>query len=240
MRRQINPVFFIFLVLLVLNSFRQGEFSDPLAWLMRMVLIIPGVVIGLSFHEFAHGWAAYKLGDPTPKMQGRVTVNPAAHIDPLGFIALMFAGFGWGVPVEINPNNFKKRRRDELLVSLAGVTMNLIVAIAFGIIMRIILMAAGTEFVMSGLGSSLWTILYNVISINLVLMIFNLIPVPPLDGFTVVTELFNIRHTQLYYTIYNNGFFILMALIIFGITGMIISPGVNFFMGLIENLIIYS
>ena len=93
-------------------------------------MMLPGIIIGLAFHEFAHAAVAFKLGDPTPKMQGRVTINPLAHIDPVGLAALLFAGFGWGVPVQINPSNFKKRRRDELLVSLAGVTMNLVIAIA--------------------------------------------------------------------------------------------------------------
>ncbi|MCB6993309.1 site-2 protease family protein [bacterium 210820-DFI.6.37] len=208
-------------------------------WLISTILIIPGVVIGLSFHEFAHGWVAYKLGDPTPKFQGRVTVNPKAHIDPIGFVALMLAGFGWGVPVEINPNNFKNRRRDELLVSLAGVVMNLIIAVVFGFIMKLVLMGAGAGFIDSSLGGALWTILLYVVQINLVLMIFNLIPVPPLDGFSIITELFNIRHTQLYYTIYNNGFFILMALIIFDITDLILTPGVSFFMELIWDYIIF-
>lgn len=208
-------------------------------WLMETILVIPGVVIGLSFHEFAHGWTAYKLGDPTPKFQGRVTISPLAHIDPIGFVALLFAGFGWGVPVEINPNNFKNRRRDELIVSLAGVAMNFIMAIVFAFIMKAILIAGGSTFIMSGLGSALWDILVYVVQINLVLMIFNLIPVPPLDGFSVVTEIFNIKHTQLYYTIYNNGFFILMALILFDITDMILTPGVSFFMNLIVNHIVF-
>lgn len=207
-------------------------------WLMETILIIPGVVIGLSFHEFAHGWTAYKLGDPTPKFQGRVTISPLAHIDPIGFVALLFAGFGWGVPVEINPNNFKNRRRDELIVSLAGVVMNLIMAIVFAFIMKAVMIAGGSAFIMSGLGGALRDILLYVVQINLVLMIFNLIPVPPLDGFSVVTEIFNIKHTPLYYTIYNNGFFILMLLILFDITDMILTPGVKFFMNLIVNCII--
>ncbi|MCI9596827.1 MAG: site-2 protease family protein [Firmicutes bacterium] len=208
-------------------------------WFMETILIIPGVVIGLAFHEFAHGWTAYKLGDPTPKFQGRVTINPMAHIDPIGFVALLLAGFGWGVPVEINPNNFKNRRRDELIVSLAGVVMNLILAIVFAFIMKAVVLIGGPAFIMGGLGGALWQILLYVIQINLVLMIFNLIPVPPLDGFSVVTEIFNIKHTQLYYTIYNNGFFILMALILFDITDMILTPGVQFFMNLIGNYIIF-
>lgn len=236
LRGRINPIFLIFLVLLLFSSIRH--YSSPMEWFIQTILLIPGVVIGISFHEFAHGWVAWKLGDPTPKFQGRLTINPKAHVDPIGLIALMLAGFGWGRPVEINPNNFKNRRRDELLVSLAGVVMNLIVAVVFAFIIKLIYMFAGVPFLMSDVGQILMTILYCVIQLNLVLMIFNLIPVPPLDGFSIITEIFNIRHTQLYYTIYNNGFFILMILILFNITGIILSPGVDFFMTLLDTYII--
>ena len=235
MRRRIDPVFLIFLVLMLFTSLRR--YSSPAEWFIQTILIIPGVVIGLSFHEFAHGWVAWKLGDPTPKFQGRVTVNPKAPIDPIGFVALLVAGFGWGQPVEINPNNFKHRRRDELLVSLAGVVMNLIVAVVFALIVKLLFMVTGVDFLTGDFGNILWTILYYVIYINLVLMIFNLIPVPPLDGFSIISEIFNIKHTNLYYTIYNNGFFILMALILFDITDLILTPGVEFFMTLLNRLI---
>lgn len=238
MRRQINPVLFICLILMVFNSFRRGAFSSPMDWLMGTIMMIPGIVIGLSFHEFAHAWVACKLGDMTPKFQGRVTINPKAHVDPIGLIALLFAGFGWGVPVEINPSNFRNRRRDELLVSLAGVVMNLIVAIVFAIIIKILITAGGTQLWNSGLGNALWTILFYVIQINLVLMVFNLIPVPPLDGFSIITELFNLRHTEFYYTIYNNGSFILLLLILLGVTNTILTPCVNFFLNLFQYFIL--
>lgn len=234
MKRRIDPIFLIFLVLMLFSSISSGAFSDPKAWLLEKLLIIPGIIIGLSFHEFAHGFVAYKLGDPTPKLQGRVTINPMAHVDPIGFVALLLAGFGWGVPVQINPSNFKNRRRDELLVSLAGVTMNLLLAVVFAFIMKFVLMFGGG----GAIGSILGDMVFYVIYINLVLMIFNLIPVPPLDGFSVITELFNIKHTQLYYTIYNNGFFILMALILFDITDKILTPGIEFFLGLLTTYII--
>ena len=139
--------------------------------------------------------------------------------------------------MEINPNNFKHRRRDELLVSLAGVVMNLIVAVVFALIVKLLFMVTGVDFLTGDFGNILWTILYYVIYINLVLMIFNLIPVPPLDGFSIISEIFNIKHTNLYYTIYNNGFFILMALILFDITDLILTPGVEFFMTLLNRLI---
>lgn len=238
MRRNFNITFLILIVVLLSNAFRRGAFSDPMNWLMGELMMLPGIIIGLAFHEFAHAAVAFKLGDPTPKMQGRVTINPLAHIDPVGLAALLFAGFGWGVPVQINPSNFKKRRRDELLVSLAGVTMNLVIAIVFAIVAKILYMTMGPSFLSGSVGSILWMMIMYVIQINLVLMIFNLIPCPPLDGFSIISEIFNIKHTEIYWTLYRYGDWILIALIIFGITGRIISPCVNFLFGILSGFII--
>ena len=238
MRRNFNITFLILIVVLLSNAFRRGAFSDPMNWLMGELMMLPGIIIGLAFHEFAHAAVAFKLGDPTPKMQGRVTINPLAHIDPVGLAALLFAGFGWGVPVQINPSNFKKRRRDELLVSLAGVTMNLVIAIVFAIVAKILYMTMGPSFLSGSVGSILWMMIMYVIQINLVLMIFNLIPCPPLDGFSIISEIFIIKHTEIYWTLYRYGVWILIALIIFGITGRIISPCVNFLFGILSSFII--
>lgn len=237
MRRNFDITFVILIVILALSAFRHGDFADPMDWLMSRLKMLPGIIIGLAFHEFAHAKVAYKLGDPTPKMQGRVTINPLAHIDPVGLAALLFVDFGWGVPVQINPSNFRHRRRDELMVALAGVTMNLIIAIVFAIIAKVLYMTAGAVFLSSGVGSILWFMIMYVIQINLVLMIFNLIPCPPLDGFSIISEIFNIKHTEFYWTLYRYGNWILIALIIFGITGMIISPCVQFFMSVLNNFI---
>lgn len=237
MRRNFDMTFLILIVILALNSFRRGAFSDPIQWLMGELMMLPGIIIGLAFHEFAHAKVAYKLGDPTPKMQGRVTINPLAHIDPVGLAALFFAGFGWGIPVQINPANFKNRRRDELMVSLAGVVMNLIVAVIFAIVAKLLYMTAGPVFLSGSLGSTLWMMIMYVIQINLVLMIFNLIPCPPLDGFSIISEIFNIKHTQAYWTLYRYGNWILIALIIFGITSRIISPCVTFLFSLLSSFI---
>lgn len=237
MNRRIDPVFAVFLVIMLFSSI--GRYGSVGEWFYHTLLIIPGVIVAISFHEFAHGWVAYKLGDPTPKFQQRLTVNPAAHIDPVGLVALMFCGFGWGRPVEINPTNFKNRRKGEFLTAIAGVVMNLIIAIVFGFIMKLVISVAGYEFMYTSLGEAVMMVLVYVIHVNLVLMIFNLIPVPPLDGFTVVTELFNVKRTPAYYTVCRYGSLILLALILFDITDMILSPCVQFFMMLISNYIIY-
>ncbi|MBR5489383.1 MAG: site-2 protease family protein [Firmicutes bacterium] len=235
--RNVNPVFAVFMIMMLFSSMRS--YTSVGDWFFHILMVIPGVIVGISFHEFAHGWAALKMGDPTAKFQGRLTVNPAAHIDPVGFIALMFCGFGWGRPVEVNPNNFKNRRKGEIIVSLAGVVMNLIIAVLTGVVIKLIVTFAGWDFISTSLGNIIFTILILVIQINLVLMVFNLIPVPPLDGFTVITEIFNLRFTKTYYTMIRYGYFILLALILFDVTQLVISPCVGFFMDLITNLIIY-
>ena len=236
MRRRIDPVFAVFMVLMLFSSMRS--YSSVGDWFYHILMIIPGVIVGISFHEFAHGWVAYKMGDPTPKFQGRLTVNPAAHIDPVGLVALMFAGFGWGRPVEINPANFKNRKKGEFLTSIAGVVMNLLIAVIFGFIVKLVIGIGGGSFALSSLGGIVVDVLMYVIMINLVLMIFNLIPVPPLDGFTIVTELFNVKRTPAYFTVVRYGSLILLGLILFNVTGMIISPCVNAIMELITNVII--
>ena len=238
MRRNIDVSFLILIVILAFNSLRRGAFDDPAGWLMNILMLLPAIIIGLSFHEYAHAVTAYKMGDPTPKMQGRVTINPMAHIDWLGFAALVFCGFGWGVPVEINPANFRNRRKGELLVSLAGVAMNLLIAVIFAVVDKLLVVFLGYSFLSGSFGSILWTMIMYIIQINLVLMIFNLIPCPPLDGFSVISEIFNIKHTGFYWTLYRYGDWILIGLIIFGITGMIISPCVEFFFGLLQKFIL--
>lgn len=223
---------------MVILNFLDGEFSDPMGWLMDKLILLPGIVIGLSFHEFAHGYVSYKLGDPTPKLQGRLTINPAAHIDPFGFIALLFAGFGWGVPVQIDPRYYKHRRRDELLVSLAGVVMNFIIAVLFAVMIKLLFIAE-PGWLNGSLGDIVIEIIMYVIQINLVLMIFNLLPVPPLDGFGIVTQIFDLQKYRWYYQVYDKGFLILLVLILLGVTDKVLSPAVNFMWGWIVNTIIF-
>ncbi len=225
MRRFVSsPMLFIIVILLV-SSAMSGRFDNLGDWFMHLVLMLPGIIIGLSFHEYGHALVAVKCGDPTPKNQGRLTINPLAHVDPIGLACLAFVGFGWGVPVQINPRNFKHPRRDELLVSLAGVVMNFILAIVFTGILRLCYMS--DTMVSSSFGSIACEVIIYVVQINLVLLVFNLIPIPPLDGFGIITQLFNLRNTRFYYTVYNNGFFILVILILFGLTDRILGPIIN-------------
>lgn len=239
-RSTINITLVIFLALLLLHGIRSGEFSDPKHWFIKTLMLLPGIIIGIAFHEYAHALSASKLGDPTPKFQGRVTLNPIAHIEPFGFIALIFCGFGWGKPVMINPNNFRKRRRDELIVGLSGVVMNLVLAVVFTALLKFLLLTMGSAFSIgspsAGLRYYLQLMVIYAVQINLVLMIFNLIPVPPLDGFGVIIEIFNLKNTQFYRVVYEYGQWILLILLLFGIVGRILQPAVSICMNLLFNI----
>ena len=240
-RSQGNILLIVFLVLMLLQSIRAGEFSDPKAWFLSTVMLLPGIIIGIAFHEYGHALVASKLGDPTPRLQGRLTINPIAHLEPFGFIALIFCGFGWGKPVEIDPAYFRNRRRDELLVSVAGVVMNLILAIVFTIVFKIVLSTAGSAFSYSAGGATDFRyyfelMIYYVIEINLVLMIFNLIPVPPLDGFNIIVEIFNLRNTDFYRLAYNYGQWILLVLLFMGFVSRILSPAVMWCMNTLFSI----
>jgi Zn-dependent protease len=217
-------------ILLVMRVLDYDFFSHPLLSLKsmftQMLYIIPGIIIGITVHEFAHAFVAYKLGDQTPKIQKRVSLNPYRHVDPIGFVALLIIGFGWGKPVQVNPYAFKHPRRDNLLTDVAGVITNFIIAFLFAGLASLILKNLGTQMYMIGPGfyMAVSEVLTYAIYMNLVLMIFNLLPVPPLDGFGIITEIFNLRGKPIYTQIYNMGFPILMILIIFRIPSKVISP----------------
>ena len=218
MRRPFNGnyVMLIFLVLMVFNSIRSGRYDSPADWLLDTLYRLPAIVIGITIHEYAHARTAWKLGDQTPMSQGRVTLNPLAHIDPFGIIALIFVGFGWGRPVQVNPYAFRKNRRlANLIIDVVGVATNCVAAF---------LCTALLFFVQNGALSS---ILFYIVFFNLVLMLFNLLPIPPLDGFGILTEIFDLRRQSWYHSLYNYGSIILLLFILLGLAGRILSPALN-------------
>lgn len=153
-----------------------------------IIISLPGVIVAMTFHEFAHAWAATKLGDETPRQQGRLSLNPISHIDPVGLICLMLLGFGWGKPVQINPRNFDGKysiSKAEAIVAAAGPIMNFILAFVFLIIYAIFGMTVTTITTTTNVISS---ILISIISVNLGLGVFNLIPIYPLDGAKVLNN----------------------------------------------------
>lgn len=194
--------------------------------LLSLLLTLPAVLIAITFHEFAHGFAADKLGDDTPRRQGRLNLNPLSHLDPVGTVMLIFAGFGWGKPVEINSRNFNRNVKmnvGEAIVAAAGPVMNIILAFVFAIIYMAIWKFAPT-FVATQVGGIIMILLTACITVNVGLGIFNLIPLPPLDGSKIIGGFlpYNIRG---WFERYYNIFYIIFIVIwVTGIAGIIISP----------------
>lgn len=194
--------------------------------LMGLLLTLPGVIIAITFHEFAHAYAAYKLGDDTAKMQGRLNLNPLSHMDPVGFVLLIFAHVGWGKPVQINPRNFDRKysaSAGEAIVSVAGPLMNFILAIVFTVLYFVLLKFA-TSFILSQVGMIIITIIQSTIIVNVGLGVFNLIPLPPLDGSKIFRNFMSYNVKQ-WLDKYERVFYIVfLVLWISGLAGKIISP----------------
>jgi len=156
------------------------------AFIVGLVLRLPVVLFSLTIHEFMHAWTAYKCGDDTAYRMGRVTLNPLPHLDLLGTLALLFAPIGWAKPVPIQPMNFRRPRRDDILVSGAGVAANFALGIACGLTLRF----AGAPLAGTGrLGALFLSLIYIGCFINFGLAVFNLLPVPPLDGSHILEHL---------------------------------------------------
>ena len=182
-----DPFMMAIFIILILENL-SSYISNPSA-LLSLVLSIPGLLIAISFHEFAHAFVADKLGDDTPRRKGRLSLNPLAHLDPYGTFLMIFAGFGWGKPVEINPLNFNRKvsmKGGSAMVAAAGPIMNFILAIVFSVLYGILLR---TSFVTSTVGEVISNIILYTISMNVGLGVFNLIPLPPLDGSKILLAL---------------------------------------------------
>ncbi len=190
--------------------------------LSELLTLLPAILIGLTFHEFAHGWVAYRLGDNTARNQGRLTLNPLAHIDPVGFLMMIFFHFGWAKPVPVNPYNLRADpARGMLLVSLAGPAANFVLALVSSLLLGI------GVFQFVPYANYVYYILYLTMQINVILAIFNLIPVPPLDGSKILAGLLP-GQSQFIYGMETYGTIILMILLFTGVLGKILWPLVSF------------
>ena len=191
--------------------------------LLDIALMLPAIVLGLTFHELAHGWTAYKLGDNTALYAGRLTINPLAHIDPIGLLLLLVAHFGWAKPVPVNPNNLRGNAgRGMMLVSLAGPAANMVIAIIGAVLLGLVNWQL----------PYMKAILYLIIEINVVLAVFNLLPIPPLDGSKILAGIIPGRQEWLH-NLETYGMIILLVLMFFtniigSILNFFITPIVNF------------
>ncbi|MBS4024550.1 MAG: site-2 protease family protein [Clostridia bacterium] len=192
-----------------------------------IVSILPGILVAIAFHEYAHGKVADLLGDPTPRYQGRLTINPISHLDIMGTLLFIIAGFGWAKPVEVNPLNFRgDKRRGMMLVALAGPAMNLTMAFLGTLVLAFV----GTNFYVN---LFVWPlVLYNVI-----LAVFNLIPVPPLDGSKILAGILPREAAGYVYQLEAYGPLILLLLIFTGATQTIIMPIVGTILGILNSLL---
>lgn len=194
---------------------------------MNFLYSLPGLLVAIVFHELAHGYTAYLLGDNTAKDAGRLSLNPIRHIDPIGFISLLVFKFGWAKPVPINSNNFQNRKRDTILVSLAGPFSNFIIALVVGNILYSIPIRN--------------TILHNMIMMtliyNIVLCVFNLLPFPPLDGSKILASLLPRKLEYLFYKYERYMYLILILLIFTNTIDKILGPTINIMLNIIYNII---
>ncbi len=194
--------------------------GDPLAFLQSLILKIPALLLAVTIHECAHGFVADRLGDPTARLSGRLTLNPLPHIDPIGALALVLAGFGWAKPVPVNAGNFKHPTRDMAWVALAGPLSNFLAAFVALVLLSLARSSVSAPFIAEPVGG----VLIWVYQFNLALAVFNLIPLPPLDGGHFLPHLFPRASWSALHQLEQYGSLILILLVMTGAIDIVIGP----------------
>ena len=191
----------------------------------QLAIQLPPLLFALTVHELAHGWVAFRLGDPTAKLAGRLTMNPLKHLDPLGVLAFVIMKIGWAKPVPVDPRYFRNPQKDMLLVALAGPGSNVLLAIASALLARVLVSVPVLPlFVLQPLVGMLVASVW----INIMLAVFNIIPIPPLDGSKVLMGVLPPEAARSFARIEPFGFFILLALFYTGVIGAVILPIIRF------------
>jgi Zn-dependent protease len=202
-----------------------------------LLLVAPGFMLAITIHELAHGYVAYKLGDPTAKNEGRLTFNPLSHLDPIGTLMLVLTRtIGWAKPVPVDPRYFRNPRMDMLWVSLAGPAANLVAAAALALVLQVLFRGGFVQNpgqVAHFFLQPIILILVRGVEINVILAIFNLIPVPPLDGSKIVSALLPLRQAYEFEKLQPYGFFILIALVFTNVIGYVLDPPMKFVFGVL-------
>lgn len=197
--------------------------------LALFLFTLPALLLSLSIHEFAHAYTAYKLGDMSQKYRGRLTLDPFKHIDIVGFLCIMLCGFGWGKPVQIVDTNFKNRAKGNAIVAFAGPLSNILLAIFFAIVIKILSMTGVLGLMATNnIGIILIQMLSVTIYFNIVFAVFNMLPIPPFDGSKVLFYFLPRKYKNIMYTLEKYSLIILLVLIITNVHYYIVGPIVNF------------
>ena len=194
-------------------------------FIQQLVILAPPFLFALTFHELAHGYVAWHLGDPTAKDAGRLTMNPLKHIDPLGVIAFIIMKIGWAKPVPVNPSYFKDPQKGMLLVALAGPAANVVTAIVSAILVKLLIMM---PFIPMYLLKPMVGMMVASVWINIMLAVFNCLPIPPLDGSRVLMGLLPPDLARSYAKLEPYGFILLLILFYAGLIGKVIMPIISF------------
>lgn len=195
--------------------------------LITLLYTLPALLISLSVHEYAHAFVAYKLGDVNQKIRGRLTLDPFKHIDPMGFLCMLLFRVGWGKPVMVDDRNFKNRAQGTMLTALAGPVSNFILALLLTIIYKILIEIGVFTMATTGVMSIVEAMLSIAISFNIVFGVFNLIPLPPLDGSKVLAYFLPQKLRGFMYTLERYSFLIIIVLFCTNLSSLIINPAYN-------------